>query len=38
VRVRQATVEGSLVGDDQVIEGRKIKDAVMDAGEVAAAR
>lgn len=37
VRVKKATVEGCLVGDDQVIEGRKLKDSVMDAGEVAAA-
>jgi len=38
VRVRMATVEGSLVGDDQVIDGRDLKDVVMDAGELAPAR
>ena len=37
-RVKNATVEGSLVGDEQTIEGRKVKDSVMDAGELAAAR
>ena len=38
VRVRNATVSGSVVGDKQVIEGREVKDSVMDAGEVAPAR
>jgi len=38
VRVKNATVSGSVVGDKQVIEGREVKDSVMDAGEVAAAR
>ena len=38
VRVRNATVSGSVVGDKQVIEGREVKDSVMDAGELAAAR
>ena len=37
VRVRKATLEGCVVGDDQVIEDRKLKDSVMDAGETAAA-
>ena len=37
-RVKNATVEGSLVGDEQTIEGRNVKDSVMDAGELAAAR
>jgi NDP-sugar pyrophosphorylase family protein len=38
VTVKDATVAGSLVGDRQVIEGRQLKDSVMDDGEVAAAR
>ena len=38
VRVKNATVRGSLVGDKQVIEGREMKDSVMDAGELAPAR
>src|SRR5216117_4034913 len=38
VRVKNATVSGSVVGDKQVIEGREVKDSVMDAGEVAPAR
>ena len=38
VQVRKATVEGSVVGDQQRIEGRQVKDSVMDAGEIAAAR
>jgi len=38
VRVKNATVRGSVVGDKQVIEGREVKDSVMDAGELAAAR
>ena len=38
VTVKKAKVEGSVVGDKQVIEGRDIKDSVMDAGEIAAAR
>ncbi len=38
VRVKNATVSGSVVGDKQVIEGREVKDSVMDAGELAAAR
>jgi glucose-1-phosphate thymidylyltransferase len=37
VRVRKAIVEGALVGDDQIIENETVKDAVMDAGEVAPA-
>jgi glucose-1-phosphate thymidylyltransferase len=38
VTVKGATVAGSLVGDRQVIEGRQVKDAVMDGGEIAPAR
>jgi len=38
VRVKNAKVLGSVIGDKQVIEGREVKDSVMDAGEVAAAR
>ncbi len=38
VRIKNATVLGSLVGDDQVIDGRQVKDSVMDSGEIAAAR
>ncbi len=33
-----ATVRGSLVGDDQVIDGKVIADSVLDAGELAPAR
>ncbi|HXF95921.1 MAG TPA: sugar phosphate nucleotidyltransferase [Gemmatimonadales bacterium] len=36
VRVVRATVEGSLVGDDEVIEGRAIRHSVLDAGELGA--
>jgi glucose-1-phosphate thymidylyltransferase len=38
VQVINATVKGSVVGDQQVIEGRQVEDSVMDAGELAAAR
>src|SRR3989441_9654072 len=38
VQVKNAKVEGSVIGDKQVIEGRQVKDSVMDAGEIAAAR
>jgi glucose-1-phosphate thymidylyltransferase len=38
VKVKKAKVEGSVVGDKQVIEGRDVTDSVMDAGEIAAAR
>ncbi len=38
VRVKNAKVLGSVIGDKQVIEGREVKDSVMDAGELAAAR
>ena len=38
VQVKNAKVEGSVIGDKQVIDGREVKDSVMDAGEVAAAR
>ena len=37
-QVKNATVEGSLIGDQQTIEGRNVKDSVMDAGELAPAR
>jgi glucose-1-phosphate thymidylyltransferase len=38
VQVKSATVTGSVIGDKQVIDGKQIRDSVMDAGEVAAAR
>jgi glucose-1-phosphate thymidylyltransferase len=38
VQVKKATVQGSVIGDKQVIEGREVRDSVMDAGELAAAR
>ena len=38
VRVTRATVQGSLVGDNQVIEGRTVLRSVLDAGELAPAR
>ena len=38
VQVKNATVRGSVIGDKQVIEGREVKDSVMDAGELAPAR
>jgi glucose-1-phosphate thymidylyltransferase len=38
VRVKNGKVLGSVIGDKQVIEGREVKDSVMDAGEVAPAR
>src|SRR5689334_3999585 len=38
VRVVRATVRGSLVGDDQKIEGKTVEQSVLDAGELAAAR
>jgi len=34
VRISRATVEGSLVGDDQVIEGGELRQSVLDGGEV----
>jgi glucose-1-phosphate thymidylyltransferase len=34
VRIARATVEGSLVGDDQVIEDRELRHSVLDGGEV----
>ena len=37
VRVKNARVLGSVIGDEQVIE-RDVKDSVMDGGELAAAR
>jgi glucose-1-phosphate thymidylyltransferase len=38
VRVHNATVTDSLVGDDQVIDGRTVARSVLDAGELAPAR
>jgi glucose-1-phosphate thymidylyltransferase len=38
VRVTRATVRGSIVGDDQVIEGQTVVRSVLDAGELAPAR
>jgi glucose-1-phosphate thymidylyltransferase len=38
VQLKNATVTGSVIGDQQVIEDKQIKDSVMDAGELAAAR
>lgn len=37
VRVVNSRVTGSLVGDDEVVEGRTLEDSVLDAGELAAA-
>jgi glucose-1-phosphate thymidylyltransferase len=37
VQVKNATVTGSVVGDKQLIDGKQVKDSVMDAGEIAAA-
>jgi glucose-1-phosphate thymidylyltransferase len=38
VQVKNAKILGSVIGDKQVIEGREVKDSVMDAGELAPAR
>ncbi len=38
VQVERSTVERSVIGDDQLVADRVIRDSVMDAGEVAAAR
>jgi ADP-glucose pyrophosphorylase len=38
VRVVRATVRGSLVGDDQRIEGKTVQQSVLDAGELTPAR
>jgi glucose-1-phosphate thymidylyltransferase len=38
VKIVQATVVDSLVGDDQVIENGSLKKSVADGGEVAAAK
>ena len=38
VQVKNAKVEGSVIGDKQLIDGREVKDSVMDAGEIAGAR
>ena len=37
VRIERATVDAVLVGDDQVIERREVRHAVLDAGELAPA-
>ena len=37
VRVKNAKVEGSIIGDTQSIDGKTIKDSVMDAGELMSA-
>ena len=36
--MKKAKVTGSVIGDKQTIEGKDVKDSVMDAGEIAAAR
>ena len=38
VRVQNAKVKGSVIGDKQTIDGRSVEDSVMDDGEIAAAR
>ncbi|HEU5262321.1 MAG TPA: sugar phosphate nucleotidyltransferase [Gemmatimonadales bacterium] len=38
VRVVRSKVEGSLVGDDQVIEEKTVKQSVLDAGELSPAK
>jgi glucose-1-phosphate thymidylyltransferase len=38
VRVVGSTLEGSLVGDEQVIDGKRIAGSVLDAGELTVAR
>jgi len=38
VQVKNAKVEGSVIGDKQLTDGREVKDSVMDAGEIAGAR
>jgi len=38
VRVVRGTVHGSVIGDDQVIEGKTVTASVLDAGELAAAK
>jgi glucose-1-phosphate thymidylyltransferase len=38
VKVKNANVQGSVIGDKQTIDGKDVKDSVMDAGEAAAAR
>jgi NDP-sugar pyrophosphorylase family protein len=38
VRVERSTVVRSVIGDDQLVQDRVVRDSVMDAGEVAAAR
>jgi glucose-1-phosphate thymidylyltransferase len=38
VRVEGSTVERSVIGDDQLVQDRVLRDSVMDGGETAAAR
>jgi glucose-1-phosphate thymidylyltransferase len=38
VRVEGSTVERSVIGDDQLVLDRVVRDSVMDGGEIAAAR
>jgi len=38
VQVKNAEIRGSVIGDKQTIENKDVKDSVMDAGEIAAAR
>ena len=38
VQLKNAKVKGSVIGDNQKIEGKELSDSVMDAGETAAAR
>lgn len=38
VQVRDAAIARSVIGDDQVVESRRLIDSVMDAGEVAPAK
>jgi NDP-sugar pyrophosphorylase family protein len=38
VRVEGSTVERSVIGDDQLVQDRVVRDSVMDGGEAAPAR
>jgi glucose-1-phosphate thymidylyltransferase len=38
VKIKKATVSGSVIGDGQVVEGREVRNVVIDAGEEALAR
>jgi len=38
VQIKNATVKGAVIGDKQKLDGRDLIDAVMDDGEIAAAR